>query len=298
MFVNAIERVTKFTRPILTIDRLYGSNEVIPSCSTFIIVNDEGWILTCKHVAEGILNTDSINQGYNDFKKEVETIPNKNKQHRNKVHEIEKKYGLAKWEVILVQRKNQFVGVVDSMTGLEVKQHSVYDLALIKINGFSRMMCTEFPVFTKDSTFLKQGKFLCRLGYPFAEFTNYRYDEKTDDIIWTEEGRSTTPLFPIEGMLTRHVAGPDGIIIELELSTPGLQGQSGGPLFDASGIICGMQSLTHTQPLGFDQENREILVKGVAKKVNDYSFIHLGRCIHVDVIKDFMDANGVKYQVG
>lgn len=86
--------------------------------------------------------------------------------------------------------------------------------------------------------------------------------------------------------------------MEVELSTPGLRGQSGGPLFDKDGLVYGMQSCTISLPLGFDQENREINVKGVKKKVNDYSFIHLGRCVTVELLKEFMDANGVKYQVG
>lgn len=297
MFVEAIEKATKFTRPILTINRLYGSNEVIPCCATAIIVNAEGWLLTCKHVAAEILNTDGINKKYDDFKRELSEISHKSKQYKNKVRELEKKYGYVKGKGILVQQKGHFHGIVDAMSGLDVKLHNDYDLALIKIRGFNKVLCTDFPVFAKDSSMLKQGKFLCRLGYPYPEFNNYKYDDVHDEILWTEEGRSETPLFPIEGILTRHVIGPNGRMVELELSTPGLRGQSGGPLFDTKGTICGMQSSTLTLPLGFDQENREITVKGVTKKVNDYSFIHLGRCVHVDIIKEFMDVNDVKYQV-
>ena len=54
MYKKAIEKVTKFTRPFLSISRAYGYTDVMPGCSTFIIVNDEGWILTCMHVAEQI----------------------------------------------------------------------------------------------------------------------------------------------------------------------------------------------------------------------------------------------------
>lgn len=42
MFVKSIEEVTNFTRPIRSIVRIYGSEEVIPGCATCIIVNDEG----------------------------------------------------------------------------------------------------------------------------------------------------------------------------------------------------------------------------------------------------------------
>ena len=82
------------------------------------------------------------------------------------------------------------------------------------------------------------------------------------------------------------------------MSTPGLIGQSGGPLFDKDGIICGLQFETHFEPLGFDQVNKEIVIDRKKKKVSNHPFMHLGRCIHVDIIKQFMDNNNVKYQVG
>ena len=53
-----------------------------------------------------------------------------------------------------------------------------------------------------------------------------------------------TPRFPIEGMLTRHIMHGNEIA-GIELSTPGLRGQSGGPLFNSEGLVCGMQSGTN-----------------------------------------------------
>jgi len=40
MFVKGIEIATNYTRPIRSILRDYGSNEVLPGCSTCIIIND------------------------------------------------------------------------------------------------------------------------------------------------------------------------------------------------------------------------------------------------------------------
>ena len=94
------------------------------------------------------------------------------------------------------------------------------------------------------------------------------------------------------------VADANDRIIGLELSTPGLKGQSGGPLFDKEGVVCGLQSSTGSLPLGFDQVNREIMVHGKKKKVSNYPFLHLGICVHVDFIKRFLDENDVKYLVG
>lgn len=298
MFVKAIETATEFTRPLLCISRTYGSESIEPGGASLIVVNDEGWVLTCKHVALQIKAADSISNKYEKFKIEISTIPKGDKHYKSKLKTIEKKYSYVKGKGDVVQLKNNFVDVVDKFTGLTTYLHPVYDIALIKLDGFGKMLCNHFPFFASDSSILKQGKSLCRLGYPYPEFTNFRYDAAKDDIVWTKDGRVSTPLFPIVGILTRHVVDEKGRVVGVEMSTPGLKGQSGGPLFDTNGLVYGIQSSTITLPLGFDQENREIKVNGVSKKVNDYSFIHLGRCVHVDVIKEFMDLHGVKYQVG
>jgi hypothetical protein len=141
---------------------------------------------------------------------------------------------------------------------------------------------------------VKQGKFLCRLGFPFPEFTNFRYQEAADDIEWTQEGNIHSPRFPLEGMITRHLADAQGIY-GIELSTPGLRGQSGGPLFDEKGLVYGMQFSTKHMHLGFDMENKEVMIGGRVKHINDYSFLHLGQCIHASAIKAFLREHGVRY---
>jgi hypothetical protein len=191
--------------------------------------------------------------------------------------------------------KYTFVNCVDSISGMTWHLHPDYDLAILKFNGFNKIFCNEFPVFMKDSKDILQGKFLCRLGFPFPEFSNYEYLEKTDEIVWNQSGMRESPRFPSEGMITRFLGGKKGDKYGIELSTPGLRGQSGGPLFDADGKIYGMQSLTKHLHLGFDIEDVEILAKGQVKKVSDYSFIHLGHCIHVDVIKDFLREHNVEF---
>ena len=141
---------------------------------------------------------------------------------------------------------------------------------------------------------IKQGKFLCRLGYPFPEFNNFRFNPETDDMEWTAEGTQRSPQFPIEGMVTRFLAD-NNQMYGIELSTPGLRGQSGGPLFDERGIVYGMQFSTKHLHLGFDLVDKEILVNNQPKKISDYSFLHLGQCIHSEAIKAFLHEHGVKY---
>lgn len=129
---------------------------------------------------------------------------------------------------------------------------------------------------------------------PFPEFTNFGYDEATDSIEWTEHGKEVTPQFPIEGMVTRHVAAPSGAIVGFEMSTPGLRGQSGGPAFDAEGRIWGMQSATAHLDLDFDVD-MEVVRNGHVRRISDNAILHVGRCVHVDVLKQFMREQDVAF---
>ena len=278
MFVKGIEISTNYTRSIRSILRNYGSNEVLPGCSTCIVINNQGWLLTCKHVTEGLIRpADVINSKYAHFRADLAGLPTMSANKKKKaIAMLEQKYGYFKSNPCTIQIKNSFDNVVDSFTSINVIECSYADLALAD---------------------LKQGLSLCRLGFPYPEFTNFQYNSITDDIEWTTTGNPNSPLFPIDGIITRHVA-ENGQITGLELSTPGLKGQSGGPLFDKQGIICGLQSSTVSLPLGFDQVNREIMIDGKKKKVSNYPFLHLGRCVHVDVIKKFLDEQGIKYQRG
>jgi hypothetical protein len=167
-------------------------------------------------------------------------------------------------------------------------------LSILRIENFKNSLYQAHARFLKDSSTLKQGKFMCRLGYPFPEFTNFRYDPVADDIEWTNTGQIETPRFPIEGMLTRHLMH-EGKTIGLELSTPGLRGQSGGPLFDENGVICGMQAGTNHLHMGFDMKNFEYKAGGHHIRVNNQPFLHVGHCVHVDVITTFLRENNIKF---
>ena len=77
MFIKAIEDIQKFTRPIHTIVRYYGHDFATPWTGTFFFVNDYGIAVTCRHIANNIINTDSINQRYSLIKKERDSFGTK-----------------------------------------------------------------------------------------------------------------------------------------------------------------------------------------------------------------------------
>jgi predicted TIM-barrel fold metal-dependent hydrolase len=59
-----------------------------------------------------------------------------------------------------------------------------------------------------------------------------------------------------------------------------------------------MQSMTHHLHLGFDMINKKMIINGKQENINNQPFLHVGQCIHVDVIKAFWDAQKVTYFVG
>ena len=224
MFIKAIEDVDKFTRPLHTIVRNYGGL-VSPGTSTFFFVNEDCVAITCKHVLNLIIQADLINNQFNLFKADLAKLPKDNKYKKN-LAGLELKYKLKKETT--VQLKNNFVNCVDSMTGMTYHAHPTLDLAIIIFQGFTNKLYDSYAKFVTEPNKIKQGKYLCRLGYPFPEFNNFQHNQVTDDIEWTNTGVQSSPRFPIDGIITRFVGDGQGQVIATELSTPGLKGQSGG----------------------------------------------------------------------
>lgn len=291
-FSDAIERVAKFTRPIQTITRTYGSTVVEPGAATLFFVNEHGTAVTCKHVAEIVLQADAVNQQYQKFVEEKKKLPMSGKYNR-KLRELEQKYGYKAG--VTSQIKNIFVDCVDTFAGAEAFLHPTADVAILQFKGFSKLLYEGYASFKKSSSTIRQGDAFCRLGYPFPEFSNFQYNASGDDIEWTSAGKPNTPRFPTDGIVTRFLLGATGTKEGIEMSTPGLRGQSGGPLFDASGIIYGMQSQTKHLHLGFDIKDQEIFANGKKIIVSNHPFLHLGACVHLDVIKAFLAEKSIKY---
>lgn len=291
MFVEAIENVDQFTRPVHFILRYYNGSDIVPGTATLFFVNEDGFAVTCRHVARQILFANSIYENYIKFSAELrrfERDPGLDTQRQL----LEAKYKINAETPIRILFN--FIKCVPSYKSLTIHLHPSQDLAIIQFRDFQSIQYQGYALFLKDSRMVKQGKYLCRLGYPFPEFTNYRYNRDTNDIEWIKEGRINTPIFPIDGIVTRHI-GEGNEVTGIEMSTPGLRGQSGGPLFDTKGVIYGMQSSTRHLHLGFDQVNREVITDGQRKRVSNYPFLNVGQCVHVDVIKQFLRDKKVSF---
>lgn len=291
MFVHAVEQVGRYTRPIHSILRGYGTNSVWPGAATLFFVNNEGVAITCRHVAEQLLMADKLNQQYLLFSQARFRLK-RDEFFEDNLRELELQFNY--FNDAVVQARHTFVGCFDRISGFECHLHPTADLAIIRFKGFTQIHYQGHAQFIEDDQLASPGRFLCRLGFPFPEFTNYTYNYQTDDIEWTREGNPRSPVFPIEGIITRLIV-QHGQVSGIELSSPGLRGQSGGPLFDPDGRVYGMQSSTRHLHLGFDLENHEVQVGPGLKKVTNMPFLHVGQCVHASVIKAFLREHGVHY---
>ncbi|PRY31740.1 trypsin-like peptidase [Spirosoma oryzae] len=292
MFVDAIERIKSFTRPIHSIARLHGYGPIVPGSATLFFINELGDALTCRHVAVNIERSAKINRNYKLYKgKEAEfrNHPDKARLQRD----LQNQYGIK--DDTIKQLHHAYINCVEGGDEPTIILHPSehIDLAIVRFRNYARPLYTSYATFLKDSVRIRPGRTLCRLGFPFPEFSNFKYDGYTDDAVWTDEPPRYMS-FPSDGMITRLLRNKGGIT-EIEMSTPGLVGQSGGPLFDTNGLIYGLQSATDQLHLGLDIEDKEVLVKNRRSRVSNYPFLQVGICVHVDRIKEFLRASDVKF---
>lgn len=289
-FSQSIKTIKNFTRPIKTVVKNFGPDKAIPGSGTLFFVNNQGVAITCKHISSVLKNVTAINKKWLSYLKEKALTNSISDQKA-----LQTKYGFTSETAI--QIIYTIVESFDLITSMTIHEHPEYDLSIIKFNGFNEIKYSGHAVFPAHNNFIEQGKFCCRLGFPFPEFSNFNYNDNTGTLQWTRIGNQNSPIFPIEGMVTRKINDKNGIEYGIELSRPGLRGQSGGPLFNEEGLILGVQSATKHIHLGFDIINKEEYVRGRKIKISNYPYLDLGICINHIEIKKWLDRFNVSYTV-
>ena len=284
MFKEAIKKNLNYTRPLLTGERLFNDTEVNPGISSFIILNKDGYILTCKHVAEKIVIANELEQKYQNYLREIDGKTIK------ELKEIEKKYDYN--EEKLVQAKNIFMNCFENGRLEQIIFHNNYDLAVIKFTNFKDVNANVFPTFTTDN--IEPGESICKLGFPWPTYDCFKFNSRTNEIEIKNDASFMTPAFPLDGMITRTISDENGNEFAFETSTPGLKGQSGGPVFDKDGNILGIQSATTSLDLMFDIDT-EVVRSNKKVHVSEKQFINLGIVVSSKVIMKFLDDNNIKY---
>ena len=267
MFSNAYKIAAQYTFPLIISSRFYDGT-VESGLGSFVILNNEGWILTAAHVLEPLLT---------------------HQQHQIQMAQVPTGPPNPKW----ITNHSLWFGA-DSHLIKEFHILKENDLAIGKIQNFNPNFVKIYPIL-KNPSRIEPGTSLCKLGYPFydvrATFNSSNQSFNFDSSIFP------IPTFPMDGMMTRNVLtgkSPDGLYEYkwIETSSPGLRGQSGGPTFDKEGKLWAIQSKTMHLPLGFSPK---LVIDG--KEVVENQFLNVGHGVHVETIIKFLNFYKVKYQL-
>ena len=274
MFAKACSIARNWTRPMIVSVRL-ANGSVETQVGTYFIVNKDGWALSAGHLFDSFVKFQS------DQKKMKEAAD----MNQAKPGSVEAD---PKWIT-----NHSFWWGWDNVRIAEAYVNTDVDIALCKLDGFRPDMVTGYPIF-KDPEKMRPGTSLCRTGFPFINDVT-EFDDRTGGFR-IKKGVLPMAFFPNEGIHTRNIfmgKSRDGGFDKLyvETSSPGIKGQSGGPIFDRNGCIAGMQVFTQHFALDF----RPSAVNGKGETVEFNQFMNIGVGVHVKTIRQILDAKGVKY---
>lgn len=289
MFAGAYKLASCFTQPVVISNRLF-DNTVECGCGAFIVINDDGWIITVAHLLDSLSAFQKNAKEINNYNKEIQDIQqNQRLNDKMKHKKIKRLKPNSKWI-----KNNSFWWGRDGVELKDIKLLPEGDLIIGRLDPFDPRSVESYPVF-KNPTYLSIGTSLCKLGYPFYEI-NATFDEANNAFRLAPD---TLPLprFPIEGIYTRNIMtgkSKDGRydIKFLETSSPGLRGQSGGPIFDTKGTIWAMQSRTMHYPLGFSPK-----IQKNGREVEENQFLNVGWGTHSELIVAFLKDNNIKFDI-
>lgn len=287
MFTNAYKVASCFTQPVIISTRFFDKT-VECGCGAFIVVNGEGWIMTVAHLWESFLAFQQHTKEISNHNIQLQTIQQDKrldaKQKRKRINHLKIN---PKWIT-----NHSFWWGRDNVQLKDITLLPDGDLVIGRLDPFDPKSIMSYPVF-KDPTSLSIGTSLCKLGYPFHKIEAAFNESK--NMFELAPNALPLPRFPIEGIYTRNIMtgkSKDGKydIKFLETSSPGLRGQSGGPVFDVKGTIWAVQRGTVHFPLGFSPK-----IKKDGREVEENQFLNVGVGIHPELIVAFLKDNGLKF---
>lgn len=289
MFAKAYEIASQFTHPVVFSMRFFdGSVECVNG--TFIILNRDGWIITVAHLLEPFMASQQHAGEISIHKNQILEIEGDSSLNdKQKQRHISRLKTNPKWII-----NNSFWWGRDGASITKFHLLPEADLAIGKLEPFDPNAMSQYPIL-KNPKNLPLGTSLCKLGYPFHD-VKATFNEENNGFALAP-GTLPIPRFPLEGIFTRNaVAGKSRDnkyeIKFIETSSPGLRGQSGGPIFDSQGTVWAIQSRTAHIPLGF---NPAVIKNG--KSIEENQFINVGLGVHPEVIVKFLQDNGVGFQI-
>lgn len=291
MFASACSLARCFTRPVIISSRFYDGS-VSSGCGAFVVVNHEGWIVTVAHLWQAHHAAQAHAQEIEDYRSRLAEIDG---DEGLTPEEKEAKKAVQHPNPKLITNSSFWWGCWDNAHLVDVRPLPDADLIVGRIEPFDQSWVSNYPSFKDPTKNFDQGTSLCRIGFPFHEIHTTFNAKKKSFIV--DSGCLPPPYFPIEGIFTRHVSAgktKDGKydIKFIETSSPGLMGQSGGPIFDDHGTVWGIQSRTKHLPLGFSPR-----IKKGSAEIEENQFLNVGEGIHAQTILAFLKDNGISVQV-
>lgn len=289
MFSQACKRATCFTRPVV-ISRRYFDRSTDCGCGAFIVINDEGWIVTAAHLLSAYSRIQQDAEEIVRYHHTMRMIEQEEKIPREERFEkIRRLPDNPKWITNLAYWWGR-----DGVQLTDVRYLPEGDLVLGRLFPFDPNAWDAYPVF-KSPFDLDVGTALCKLGYPFQRI-QAAFREATSSFELGPTVRSLA-CFPMEGLYTRTLsAGKSGDgrydIKFLETSSPGLKGQSGGPILDANGTVWGVQSRTDSHTYGCISRVGED-----GRDIEEDQCVNLGVGIHPELIVRFLSDNGIRFSL-
>jgi len=278
---------SQYTQPVFIVNRFYdGTLEGNPS--TCVVVNKDGWIITVAHLWNSHFAFEQHKKEIANYSKQVQFIKGNQTLSKNKKSKQLKRLKVnPRW---ITHHAMSWTKKSVQLKDLRVLPEG--DLAIGRLDPFEPEWISTYPIFKNPDT-LNIGTSLCKLGYPFQNI-KVTFNEQSGFEIETK----FLPQFPIEGIYTRNIlrgksANGKYDIKLLETSSPGLRGQSGGPIFDTNGTVWAIQSMTATIPLGFKGKVKR--KEGVEDE--EYQFINVGAGVHPELIFAFMKDSGIKFAI-
>jgi hypothetical protein len=284
MYKKSIRENREYLIPFVEGIKYYGSDEIENAIGTMMILNDHGDVLTCRHIAERFIENDRLSTRYKEI---VDKLNGANNKERRK---IEKEYDLHDDSIVLTNINLPFE--VNSNLNLEITLHNFLDLAIIRFKGLKTKL-NHYPVFSKSLP--EQGQSVCKIGYAFPEYSLFEYSNKLNNIVIKKEIVPSFPIFPLDGIVTRMIMDERNCLSMFETSSPGLRGQSGGPIFSPEGLVYGIQCLTKHLDLNFDV-NLVVRRGYYGKEVNHTPFINLGVGVASTEIIKFLKDNKIDFE--
>lgn len=294
MFADAIDKARDFTKP-LVISHRRQDGACGAAVGGYVVINRDGWAVSAYHIFEEWEKVRAAARTFTKAEADRAAIYGAAIDKKERARRLKT---LPAFTNSSTTHASLWLGLPGTCSVKDTVFLVAADLAIFRIDGFDHKWVTHYPELKDPSKGVRHGTSLCRYGFPFHSI----------DPTWNGSSfhlpKESVPIpaFPSEGMFSRDVnIIIDGPAMEevtfplkmIETSSPGLRGQSGGPIFDRHGQVWGVQSRTIHYPLGFNPP-----VPGGKKGEVEHQFMNAGWGTHPETLVGALRDRGVNFQLG